>query len=276
MAKSKQSKKLPAPSSEIGEGDFAINYTPRTGRPVRKARKSDLPFVDSAVAISDEESSDEEAIAALNSRSKKRKRSPSPPLSDNGNALEPVTDDEGDSGDDEVEVLSRKVPRISSLSTALPGLQYTIKDVVINVPLGHTGPIILHLGPDTAFQLPIISVQTPSARGAPKSRKRVTRKSASTLTPATHSGFLDLPAELRNEIYRLAFVGNAELRFANPTNFCRSAALLRTCHQVHDEARSIIYGENSFYFSRNLSRYGSFWEDDWKELGFRVGPVRRK
>ena len=82
------------------------------------------------------------------------------------------------------------------------------------------------------------------------------------------AGFLDLPAgknlkprcicigkadnkiELRNDIYRLAFVTKDTVDFGNPSNCQRSAAFLATCRQVHDEATSILYSENRFVFRR--------------------------
>ncbi|KAK4548883.1 hypothetical protein LTR36_008656 [Oleoguttula mirabilis] len=264
----------PALSSELGDSDFAINYNSRTGRPIRNARKADSPFVDSAVAISDEESSDDEAVQALASRSRKRQRSPSPPLSDIDSDLETLSAD-GESDHDAIEVR----PRSGLVATATSGVQITLKDIVINVPPGHVGPIVLHLTPEMTAQPPVMPVKTAANGKVPKERKRPSKKQCH--STEKHAGFLDLPAELRNEIYRLVFVGEGRLKFANPTTFGRSAAFLRTCSQVHEEGRSILYAENDFYFARRMSRYGSFWEDEWKELGFRsvrkflkiIGPM---
>ena len=56
-------------------------------------------------------------------------------------------------------------------------------------------------------------------------------------------------------------------------NFQRSSAFLRTCRQVYDEGRSILYSENEFFFQRQSRRCGSIWAADWGELGFK--PVRK-
>lgn len=75
-------------------------------------------------------------------------------------------------------------------------------------------------------------------------------------TPRTRTiGFLDFPAELRNQIYELALVTRKSisvLGFASPT-FKRPEqrlrlcpALLRACSQVREEGEKVLYGANSF------------------------------
>jgi hypothetical protein len=62
-------------------------------------------------------------------------------------------------------------------------------------------------------------------------------------------GFVELPPEIRNAIYRYALrsdtaiKGNARI----PT-----IGLLRTCKQIHKEASSILYGENTFRFKATI------------------------
>jgi len=75
-------------------------------------------------------------------------------------------------------------------------------------------------------------------------------------------------------VYRLAFVSPARFDFGAPNkHFQRSSAFLRTCKQVYDEGRSILYSENEFFFQRQSRRCGSIWAADWGELGFK--PVRK-
>lgn len=104
-----------------------------------------------------------------------------------------------------------------------------------------------------------------------------TRKPKSKLRPSppTRAGFLDLPPELRNQIYRLVFVAPTRLDFGSPApqTFQRSAAFLRTHSTVYTEARSILYSENEFFFQRQSRRHGHIFASDWSELGFR--PIRR-
>lgn len=270
MARTKQKKAI-AISSELGAGDFAVSYNSRTGRPIRKAQKADSPFVDSAVAISDEESSEDEALLTLTSRSRKRKRSPSPPLSDQDDDSPALTNYDGESDVDEIEVRPRKrlaTPAMPTAPVTSQGLQFVLKNLVVNVPLGHIGPVVLQLSPDVAVTTPMAPLEAVKIPVQPKGRKSSRKQTKN--AQKTQAGFLELPAELRNEIYRLVFVTDGRLNFGAPTNFGRSAAFLRTCRQVHEESRSILYGENDFYFNRRTSRYGSFWEDEWRELGFRV------
>lgn len=70
--------------------------------------------------------------------------------------------------------------------------------------------------------------------------------------------------------YRHVLVAEQCLRFDSPTNFSRSGALLRTCHQAYDEARSILYSENHFVIVRKTGRHGSYWVSEWNEVGFRA------
>ncbi|TKA30332.1 hypothetical protein B0A50_02559 [Salinomyces thailandicus] len=279
MAKTKQNKiptKITATTSTPRPSDdVTVNFNPRTGRPMRNAPKADSPFVDSAVAISDDESSDDEYVLAPTSRANKRKRSPSPTLTDNGNVSDAISEHDHYFDEDDVAAVPQRKATETSLSTSSPtfaqGSQIVLKDLVINVPSGHTGPVILHLTPGMAtapLQAPLhVSAPKPAAPAKPKGRKRARKEAVPTSREG--AGFLDLPAELRNEIYRLAFVADGKFNLARPTNFARSAAFLRTCRQVHEEARDILYGENEFLFVRRVDRHGSFWEDEWKEVGFK-------
>lgn len=61
-------------------------------------------------------------------------------------------------------------------------------------------------------------------------------------------GFLDLPAEIRNDIYTQLFVHDGYVRLTPqaPTRIA-GMAFFRVCKQVHDEASSVLYAANSFY-----------------------------
>jgi hypothetical protein len=48
-----------------------------------------------------------------------------------------------------------------------------------------------------------------------------------------------------------------------------SAAFLRTCKQVHEEGRSVLYGFNTFYFGRNKEMRRPFWNSERKEIGYK-------
>jgi hypothetical protein len=85
----------------------------------------------------------------------------------------------------------------------------------------------------------------------------------------TKRGFADLPYELRVGIYREIFVKKRPLHFTSKEDFSRSAQFLRTCKLVSEEGREIMYGENSFHFSRSSQTRGTYFESDWKEIGFK-------
>ncbi|KXL44788.1 hypothetical protein M433DRAFT_139738 [Acidomyces richmondensis BFW] len=301
-------------------------YNRRTGRPVRKALKANSPFVDSAVAITDDESSDgagsggggsggggddddvhndegddddnddddddddddDHEANHVQTKSRKRKRSLSPPLQNENHFLDSPSKSEDE---DAVDLPAmRSDAHLQSATTSKGVVQMTLQNITINVPSGHQGPIVLHLHANlfNANQLlspavapPTDDIQVTSATDRRGQKIKSARPASAAAAAAAAAGFLDLPAELRNEIYRLVFVADLRLNFANPVNFDRGAALLRTCRQCHQEGRSILYGENTFFFSRRTSRWGSFWENEWRELGFRsirsflksIGPI---
>lgn len=73
-------------------------------------------------------------------------------------------------------------------------------------------------------------------------------------------GFLDLPAELCNKVYRHLFHGPHPYRLhplagttnLRPLSTVSGITLFSTCKQIHDEASSILYGENGFLFDTYL------------------------
>ena len=85
----------------------------------------------------------------------------------------------------------------------------------------------------------------------------------------TKKGFTDLPYELRVGIYREIFVKKRPLHFTSKEGFSRSSQFLRTCKLVYEEGREIMYGENSFHFSRSSQTRGTYFESDWREIGFK-------
>ena len=180
-----------SPSSELGSEDFAVTFNARTGRPLRKARRlqEDSPFVDSAVAVSDPAESDASENSTISvARRRKRRRSPSPPLS------EETYDDDHVSDSGKFETQSAVSPLCQN------AIQITFKDLVINVPTGHTGPLLLQL--DISSQMPKQSstIHTSRSSNTPYPQKsglppyQVEGKSTS--RDSKYAGFLDIPAEV--------------------------------------------------------------------------------
>ncbi len=95
------------------------------------------------------------------------------------------------------------------------------------------------------------------------------------------TGFLELPKELRDKVYRYLFVASTPIIFRNRDDFERSAQFLTTCHTVATEGAIVLYGENSFHFSRTADKRGSYCDKVWKEIGYKdvrrfltyIGPV---
>ena len=88
----------------------------------------------------------------------------------------------------------------------------------------------------------------------------------------TKVGFMDLPGELRNEVYAIVFKKNKNIEFKGRSGFSHSSAFLRVNKQVHAEARKILYGENRFVFSHSVARLGKYYQQEWRETGY--GHVR--
>lgn len=224
-----------------------IKFNTKTGRPIRAnaGRKSLNPgYMDTTEVVgllSDEESAEEDAWEdeeVLSAKKKlkhrltlKRKRSPSPPPP----ILSPAHSDfdflRGGSPDFSINSPADQ----KSISPTLPPIHLTI-----NIPPGFEGPLRIELDPSKLVQPAGQRVSYVRPGFMPKSNSAKKWK-----------GFLDIPAELRNEIYRHVLVKKSKVSFAHPANFPRTAALLRTCRQVYEEARGILYSENEFRFERD-------------------------
>ncbi|KAL9617829.1 MAG: hypothetical protein Q9160_007379 [Pyrenula sp. 1 TL-2023] len=112
-----------------------------------------------------------------------------------------------------------------------------------------------------------------STRPMSKRQQRLEEAKAKKSMAAKKTGFTSLPEDLREDIYRRAFVGEDAIDFTSRAGFPRSAALLRTCRLVHDEGRRILYGENAFHFRRCSSLRGNYSTEHWVEIGFK--DIRR-
>ncbi|KAF2742716.1 hypothetical protein M011DRAFT_412088, partial [Sporormia fimetaria CBS 119925] len=231
----------------------------KRSRPVRRTagkKKSDPVFVDTttadlgddeAIEAADTSSSDEGPTTPIAARSKKRKqkkrRTSSPfPVAP---PLDPIIYNEDADEPSDSEQFKRK-----SDNPAVT-LQF-------NVPLGYHGPLEVKLN---SSQLSALS----ASLCAPSSG---TLPSPTTDLINRQTGFLKLPAELRNTVYELVFIADAPLDIRHPDNFRRSAQFLRTCRTVFHEASDILYGQNRFVFARNHHQRAPFWEPQLKEIGY--------
>lgn len=255
-----------AASEEIGdEPPTKINKV--TGRPIRRSagRKTlDSGFVKTIEAIekSDDESSEEDDSGKYH-RPKKRPRSPRPP------SLSPLLEIKEDPLDESL-VQSLQLPPQSTTPNELA--------LTFHVPPGHQGAFVvkLDLASVLAGGLPIETKPTLPVTQATKLRGRA---NASKITPKSKTkrmsqnvvalGFLDLPGELRNVIYRLVFVDEKPFDFHTPTNFQHSSAFLRTCRTIRDEGTQILYSENSFIIERQSKPRANYWTPTWTEVGFK-------
>ncbi|KAK7727441.1 hypothetical protein SLS57_002913 [Botryosphaeria dothidea] len=265
------------PSPELGDGDLQTRYNSRTGRPIRDGagRKSTDPsYLDTTEVIDDDglesESGSEDGEGVKKKRSK-RKRTPSPPLPDV----------------DALPLFPKDVPSREPTPLADEGQNEQSINLTVNIPKGFAGPFLLKIDRN------MLNGGKPEPQPK-RNRLSSTETSSSSLTTGStinvrprksvlfHSGasdsktradstkrtFAELPAEIRNQIYRLLFVTKDTIRFSHPVNFKRSSAFLRTCKQIYNEGRSVLYSENAFAFSRNTGSRAPYWESQEKEIGY--------
>ena len=133
------------------------------------------------------------------------------------------------------------------------------------------GDLLAQVGVQLNLRSPATPISITSPESTPPAEK----------TSKEVTGFLKLPQELRDKVYRNAFVASAPIIFHLRDNFQRSAHFLATCRTVAAEGAAILYGENSFHFSRTADKRGSYHEKVWKEIGYKdvrrflndIGPV---
>ena len=257
-------------SLELGSPQFTTNYNQQTGRPIRDGagrKKKDPDYVDSVVIEDDIPvepcSEDEDGNLKRPKRVIKRKRTPSP----SPPPLSPIIHDD---------ISSREAtPTPSPLGGDLDGAIC----LTFNIPQGFQGPFVVKLdrglldGNEQGFCGTDQSKNTSRVGRRWSLRNTVCRPQKHTRkAPALNhngTGFLTLPPELRNKVYRLLFIAKKDLVFYFPDNFCLSSAFLRTCRQIHEEGRSILYGENTFVFERNKYTRAPLWSPSLKEIGYK-------
>jgi|SRR5690242_14940459 len=249
-------------SPELGSPSKITQYNKRTGRPVRRSAGKMKPvagYVDSRVLeegdfipFTSEEESEEDDTGRMK---RKRKRSPSPPSP----RLEPtiykptldeLTDDEA--GGTFHRRTHKKLP-------------VTLR---FDVPLGYHGPLLVKLDP-ALLRLE----DTDTVYSMRQSKKGRTEDQQAARFHPSRKCFTDLPPELRNKIYRCAFVRDNSFQIPACTpgageDMCQSGQFLSTCKLVHNEGCSVLYGENTFAFHRHESTRSTFYEHEPKEIGY--------
>ncbi|TKX20083.1 hypothetical protein C1H76_7765 [Elsinoe australis] len=244
-----------------------------TGRPIRRSKKTENnAFADSTYAISDVESSvsgsdSEVEPIPRSTASRKRKRTPPP-------ALTP---------DRFLETSARSTPNPQPTDTQIaPPVTTTSNNnrpapisLTFNIPTGFQGPLTINIDANDLIMSAapqLASTSTSKTNSTATAKPAAQRKSSNEVTSKSipgKVGFLDLPPEIRNEIYRAAFVKDQRrINFSSPSQFQRSAAFLRTCRQVAHEGASMLYSECEYYFRRNTSSRTPLWTTDSKEIGF--------
>lgn len=250
------------------------NHNKRTGRPVRKSagRRSiaagfvnwvdaaenglNEPWLVSTDPADEPDSSDSE-------RPKKKirtKRFPSPPLP----PLSPMMRDDYPTpgSSPPPEAFPEAAPPLALPLTLSFNIPPSFEGGVLNINVD-LGPLLQQTNCYKAADLKLPSSSLPTESVYEECFQQ-------TLNHGT--GFLDLPGELRNKVYRLAFVTTETIEF-NGKGWGRSGAFLATCRTVYEEGRSILYGENKFLIERTNKTRGNYFDDIHKEIGYK--DVRR-
>ncbi|KAF2656047.1 hypothetical protein K491DRAFT_597767 [Lophiostoma macrostomum CBS 122681] len=255
-AKQTQAARNRESSPELGSPTAKTPVNKKTGRPIRRTagqKKDRDGYVDSVVIEEEDDpidvpSEDEDGRVVKPQRSKKRKRSPSPTPP----PMEPIIYEESanESSDDEAPTKFRR-----SVAEEPITLQF-------NIPLGFHGPLVVKLDRSllTGADAPPVLMHPLQVGQKADSPPPAPRKSGTTIA--------DLPAELRNKIYRALFVTDSKLDFNDPSNFCRSAQFLYCSRLIHSEGCSVLYGENTFHFDRNKATRRPFY-GQLKEIGYK-------
>ena len=248
---------------------------PKTGRPQRKSagRKSLAEgYVDPRIAIDSGNisSSDDDNVEGGRSKPwapRRRPKSPPPP---------PLSDSDDD--DDEIGTDSKA-------KSCTEAGDFTI---TVNVAPGHSGPVVIKLPLESLRQsinpaeaITVSKKRPASATHEDNMSSKVPSKRRKTQKPRQAVGFMSLAAEIRNMIYKLVLVTDTPIDLSRATNFRRSAALLRTCKAVYEEARQILYGWNSFRLERQFRSRARYYQSEWVEVGWKdvrrwlraIGPV---
>ncbi|KAF2822736.1 hypothetical protein CC86DRAFT_457940 [Ophiobolus disseminans] len=261
-------------SPELGSPSKITQYNKSTGRPIRKSAgrvKKVAGYVDSALLDEEEfdpltsDSTTDDGEDDMTPRGRvdkakqrqKRKRSPSPPSP----RLEPV-------------IYNQELDELTDDATSDSGRRTTPKKSPVtlqfNVPLGFHGPLFVKLdrallaGNEEGVRHDMYTSRAKKARISSSSPAR-------TDEAVRPKGFADFPPELRNSVYRHVFVRDGSLQIpqrSEGSGLGQSAQFLRTCKLVHNEACSILYGENTFAFKRHHDTRAPFWDPKPREVGY--------
>lgn len=232
--------------------------------------KDDDPFYDAFAESSDTNIESEVSDYASRKQRKKgpkmkkrktKKSSPGPAPS-----APEISDVESESDqDDSMWSTSTFVGR-SSVSSAAPSNVLSIK-----LDTGATSPTVLNLDLSKIMHkgLAEIDLRSPSTLASPIAATSLISDNAA----SDEANFLSLPRELRDKIYKLVLAAPSAIVFHRRENFKRSAQMLRTCKTVAEEGARVLYGMNAFHFERTAERRGTYYDLEWKEVGFK--DVRR-
>ncbi len=86
----------------------------------------------------------------------------------------------------------------------------------------------------------------------------------------TRKGFMDLPIELREKVYKDVFTKELQTRISGRTQYTypHSAALLRTNKAIYHEGRKYLYSGNRFLFVPSTLITVKPYDQGWKELSY--------
>ena len=86
----------------------------------------------------------------------------------------------------------------------------------------------------------------------------------------TRKGFMDLPIELREKVYRDVLIKEAQIRITGRAQhtYPHSSALLRANKAIYHESRKYLYSENRFLFVPSTLITVTPYDQGWEELSY--------
>ena len=86
----------------------------------------------------------------------------------------------------------------------------------------------------------------------------------------TRKGFMDLPIELREKVYRDVFIKEVQTRITGRAQhtYPHSSALLRANKTIYHESRKYLYSENRFLFVPSTLITVTPYDQGWEELSY--------
>ena len=153
-------------------------------------------------------------------------------------------------------------------------------------PVAQDSPLLLKYAPQSAALQrleDLLGVSHSSSVSDSRKRKRPIKETLIVTLPLPHGtidknasynptrkGFMDLPIELREKVYRDVFIKDVQTRITGRAQhtYPHSSALLRANKAIYHESRKYLYSENRFLFVPSTLITVTPYDQGWAELSY--------